>query len=212
MLGFVSSPFSWAKNYLSHVRETSWHYKLVKSVWGQKAPEGKACSYYWLKLPSSLLALAGLFLFVVIFGTLVIGGGWFFGFIPTIFKTEDPYLKSYLADHYREPSWYPYGYTSKGKKRHIFPWQVALVGIFFALSYYLGFENQTAGAVVGISTGSVVGGFLVLGVFIFLISKSWKTPALVSARKSVKSAWDKACPPLVVEPASESKQQSELTS
>ena len=58
--------------------------------------------YYWPQA-AVLLGACRPFSFVVIFGTLVIGGGWFFGFIPTIFKTEDPYLKSYLADHYREP-------------------------------------------------------------------------------------------------------------
>lgn len=206
MLSFVFGPLVWLKNYLSHIRETSWHYKLVHGIWG-KYTSGKACTYYWLKFPSSVLAYIGIAVLVASMATFVFGGGWFFGYVSTVFKTEDPFLKNWLDTHKdsggHEPGWYPYRYTSKGKKRHIFfPWQAALGGIFLALVYYLGFVNQTAGLVVGLAFAIV----FVLGVIGFVASKGWKTSGFRSARSVVNSAWDKTCPPLIVEPKTAPKQ------
>ncbi len=212
MLSFIFGPLVWLKNYLSHIRKTSWHYKLVHGIWGSKT-SGKACTYYWLKLPSSALAYMGLIILVIVFGIFVLGGGWFFGYVATTFKTEDPFLKNWLETHKdslgHEPGWYPYRYTSKGKKRHVLPWQVVLTLGSVVAIWYFGVQNQNAGIITGIVVGITVSGVLFLAAIVFLISKSWRMSVVRSVGSAINSAWDKACPPLIVEP--ETKQSETAT-
>lgn len=205
MLGSIFRPLFWLKNYLSHVRETSWHYRFVYDLWGRNT-QGKACTYYWFKLPSTFIVTVFVFTLVGFFSLLA----WCFGFVPTWFETEDPFLKRYMLDRteYRgEPSFYPYGYTSKGKKRHIYPWQLILIAGVVALVYYLAFVNTTFGVILGILLGGLLGGCVLLGITVFLIVQGWKTKAAKRAGSKLKVAWDKVCPPLIVVP-SEPKENS----
>ena len=183
------SLLSRVKDSLSHVKASTWHYKAVHEIWGWRANEGKACTYYWFKLPTSLLAL----LMLIILGAIITVAAWFVGRTPTWFKTEDPYL----TDYKRELC-YPYGYTSKGKKRHVMPWWFGLVALFAGVFYYLAIANPVVGLITISVIGSMIGGVLILALLVFGITKNWNTPGAANARAKVKTAWDRACPPLVV--------------
>jgi len=189
-------PTRWLKNYLSHVKENTWHYKIIKSIWG-KNTAGGTCVYYWVKLPTALVASVLIGILFVCVATMA----WFLGYILTEFKTDDPKLKKYAKNH----DVYPYGFTSKGKRRRIIPWHVATVLGFCALVYYLSFPDRESGKVVGIALGSVILGLLVLGLLIYGISKSWNTQVFASSRARVSNAWHKTCPPLIVVPQQETE-------
>ena len=40
------------KHSLSHISESSWHWRMTYEWWGSKA-RGKACAYYWVKVPGA---------------------------------------------------------------------------------------------------------------------------------------------------------------
>lgn len=69
------------KNRLAQIRQDSWHYQLVQE-WGFDVPN-KACAYYWVCIPSALLAKVAATILYVIFAVF----GYFAGF--TIFNDED---------------------------------------------------------------------------------------------------------------------------
>lgn len=211
MLGSIFSPVSWLKNYLSHVRETSWHYRFVEGLWGRNT-QGKACTYYWFKLPSTFVAYI---LIMVILG-LVSFFSWCVGYIPTWFDTKDEYLTSWkngvYSRYYSEQSFYPYGYTTKGKKRHIFPWQLITLAAIGGVIYWLGFADRSLGLAVVVFSGMVLGLIVIVGLLAFLITKGWRTKAARNAGSGLKAAWDKVCPPLVVVSKTESEQKSEPVS
>lgn len=186
------SLLSRAKDSLSHVRTSTWHYKAVREIWGWRANEGKACTYYWFKLPLSLLA----FLVIAAICALITIFAWFVGRTPTWFKTEDPELRWYKK--YKNEMFYPYGYTSKGKRRRVMPWWLGLVTLFAGLVYYLAIVNPVLGLITIYVMGSVIGGVLFLALLVFGITKNWNNPGVANARAKVRAAWDKACPPLVI--------------
>lgn len=185
------SLFKRAKDRLSHVKEDGWPYKRAQDWWGDST-EGKACTFLWIKLPTSLILTA-------FFGTLyvvVVACGWFFGYVsPDFFKTKDPHLLEITG---KDDLFYPYRYTSRGGIRRIVPWQVAAVLAAIALVWYLSVQNQQAGIITGIVSVSVVLAALALGLLVYVISTNWKASTLIAARTSVANAWNRACPPLVV--------------
>lgn len=132
-------------------------------------------------------------LVIAVSAAIITALGWFFGRTPEWFETKDPYLTDYKQLH-KNTLFYPYGYTSKGKKRRVMPWQLALVVLVIAVLYYLAFANQVAGLI----TISVIGGVLVLALLVFGITENWNNPGVANARAKAKAAWDKACPPLVI--------------
>jgi hypothetical protein len=194
---------SWLKSYLSHVRDNTWHYKTVKNIWG-KNTAGGSCLYYWIKLPTALVATALIAILFVIVATVA----WFVGYILTDFKTDDPKLKEYARNH----DAYPYGLTSKGKRRRIIPWQVTGVVIFCTVVWYLSFPERGTGILVGSVIGSVIVALLLLGIFVYAFSKSWNTQVFASSRAAVSSAWHRACPPLTVVPQQEPEPEDASTS
>ncbi len=183
------------KNSLSHVKETRLDYKLVEYIWGESASRGKACSYYWVKIPSSVLFL----ILAIVLASAVTAIGWFFGHIPTWFETEDPYLTNYIKVRREKAAFYPYRYTSKGKRMHIVPWQVVTGLGVLGILYYLSIRNQDAGSEVGIVAGVVVAAFVGLAVLCFLIVMLWQNSFTAGIRNRIGDTWDKACPPLVIE-------------
>lgn len=175
------------KNKLSHVKETTWHYKAVKSVWGWNTG-GKACTYYWFKLPSSFVVLGAL----MVLGAIITVISWFFGQTPTWIKPTDPELEYY----HKSSSYlfYPHGATSKGKRRHILPWWFGAAGGVILGIYYLAVMQPAIGLIVAVVALAV----LILGGAIYLLANNWDSPGLTNARANLKAAWDKACPPLEV--------------
>lgn len=173
---------------LSHVSARSWHYRFVKSFWGPRAA-GKACTYYWIKLPSTFL-VAGLALIILLFLTIVVG---FFGFVLDL-KKEDKEL------------FYPYKTLPSGRKVPVAPWEiVGGIGVLYAL-YYLAFVDRSLGMLVGLAVLAL----FILAVLSFVLIKIWQSETLRAtrlatrtnlsqARDGVSQAWDTLCPPLIVE-------------
>lgn len=186
---------SWLKYWLSHIDDTTWHYQFTHSIWGNNTP-GKACYYYWGKLPLTLIA----WIVILVLGFILAVGGWFCGYVLTDFKTTDPFL---LSNKGENDLFYPYRYTSKGKLRRIMPWQVAIVAVFGALVYYLSVLNPEVGIRIGVVALVVAVLVTVVGGLIFLISSNWNSPIVSSARSNVVAAWNRSCPEMVVETSKE---------
>jgi hypothetical protein len=203
---------SMVKYHLSHVSASSLHYRLVESFWKRRAASSKACSYYWFKLPTSLLA-AG---FLVLIGALVVLVGIligvlmvFCGFWPTVGMNEDkwpaPTFFDKRAREVRERMSYGYKRLYNGREIPVAPWQLVAGA---SVLYGLYFSFVTHGSTVGNSIANDVlpivllalGAIMILGVFFFCVSRTWKLGVARQARANVRAAWDRACPQLVVEP------------
>ena len=167
------------KGYFSNVRKSAWHYKLVDDIFDGRVG-GKACTYYWVKLPITLLAVGAL----AVLYAIVITVFWLSGRVPVNF--DDP---TYLT---------PYKTTRSGKKVRFAPWEIlTLVALAFAL-YFFVWVNQTAGVITtAVLVGLMTGGFL----FIFLV----RNEATRGLRAELKSAWDRVCPNLTIVEVSEKK-------
>ena len=177
-------PLKWLKRRLSRVREDSWHYRLTAQLWDndeKKLSRSKACTYYWVKLPSTMIA-ASLF-FGAIF-ILVMPLGWIAGFRPVI-DEHDLFL--------------PYKTTKSGKKRLVAPWQVLLVGLALGSLYYLALINQSAGMIALV----VSVGIVMIALLAVLL---WKLFASRYARwfyHKTGYLWGYFCPQLTVIPKDE---------
>jgi hypothetical protein len=168
------SPITQFKKWASHINATSWHYKLVSTFWEKKSRNTKACTYWWLLLPSSVLAFAiTLLLLYLIF----LPVGWFLGFKykPSSEATEEGEL------------FYPYKQDSRGKKKRFAPWQIltpliiSVVCAFIMIQYWLVVLSIAAIAIrVLLFLLMCVGFFLILAFILFLLTKGWKNPYLQS--------------------------------
>jgi len=190
----VINPFSWLKHRLSHPKENSLHFQATKTFWSNNT-YGKACTYYWFKLPTALLlwTVACIFLFV---GSVI---GAFFGFVSSLFEPGEERLR-----WYHKTQWfYPYKTLPSGRRIPVAPWEIAvIVAVCYAI-YYLALVDQGAGKVSLL----VLVGVAVFCSIVFAISKSWRHPLLVGTRSGVsrswnmaRAAWNKVCPELEVEP------------
>ncbi len=178
------NPFSWLKNRLSHINSNDWHFQAVEFIWNDKA-RGKACTYYWFKLPVSLIVFAVLCVLMVVICTIVP----FFGFIPTFFPTKNEAMLRESNEHT-----YPYKRLPNGWKMPVAPWELAAAAGALAGIYYLAFIDQGLGAILGL----IVLALAVFVAIIYGISRSWSNPLIAGARANVKAAWDKTCPELEV--------------
>jgi hypothetical protein len=180
------------KTHLSIISANAWHYQLTAALWNPKRiNQSKACSYYWFKLPLSLMLLpvAGIAILVLVLLVAAIAiVGWFFGFIPTFVGDQEE------AKQYDDQGHWPYKTWPSGKRRRVLPSEIvgAMVGVYGV--YYISFVHREIGLVVGI----VLVGLIVLGGFLYLISSGWDSAPIQHQRSQVKAAWDKVCPPLTV--------------
>lgn len=180
-----------AKNYLSHVQNKSWHYRLVEWIWDEKRlTSSKACTYYWIKLPASF-CVAGFLALAAIVWYLV---GGICGFVPAFVPSSNPemlYQKGEIM--------YPYKRFPNGWKMPLAPWEIALIAVGFYSFYYSVYYTFVFDfwpglwLVIGVALLSL----LMFGIYV--LTKSWKTGPFVKARLMVKEAWDRVCPPLVIE-------------
>jgi hypothetical protein len=198
------------KDRLSHVDADALHYQLTEWIWKSKAQNSKACSYYWLKLPSSLLiggciAIGGAL--VLVFMLFLWGAFFFCGFWLSVFNSEKkhPTPAYYNSSRARMDNRATYGYKRlyTNKSVRLAPWEIAaLLGVFYGLYYSFALHTNTIGVhyVLPI-TGVVLACLMALGVAFYFFASGWKLPRVQEARRSIKAAWDRACPPLVVEKA-----------
>ncbi len=194
------------KGRLSHVKSSSWHFQFVEMVWKEGARNSKACSYYWVKFPTSMLIV----LLVLCLVGVVYPVGWFLGFQ---FKFSAP-----KSGEYNEGGelFYPYKTTRKGKKVRFAPWEIAM-GICWALivilvAHHLVFNDPALG--VGILTyGALTVALVTLCVLLWPVLRKKATSSdrprlrLFSFRGSIdnrltrnlSSFWDRVCPKLIVD-------------
>lgn len=191
----MANPIVALKDRLSRVNPKSWHYKMVDDVWGTKAA-GKACTYYWFKLPLAALAFA-LFVIITFVGSI---GGLIFGYLPTMVPAPKNPVTGFQEVPYGTGTFfYPYKTLPNGRKMPLAVWEVILLaGVGFVL-YYLGFMDQELGLTILIWVLSIaIGAAVVFGV-IFAVSASWKNPLIARARSNLVATWNKVCPELVIE-------------
>lgn len=185
MLGVLNK----VKNQLSHIQDTDWHFKVVNEFWNFKGGDaGKACTYYWFKLPFAMLAWCVVGLMIII----ACAGGLLLGFIPTLgFKTSNEEMQMY----YIHSMFYPYKHLPNGTRVPVAPWEIALAAALLYGVYYLAFVDQGFGIVVG----AILLGIGLLGSILWAVSSNWNNPLLADSRSAVSDAWNKVCPNLVVE-------------
>ena len=188
------------KAHFSTVSANAWHYRVTTALWKPKRVDGrKACSYYWIKLPTSLLALPFMLVmvgFIAIIGGIIVVVGWFVGYIPTFIGDQER-AKEFVGDD----AFYPYKTWPSGKRRRVLPWEVAAPVVSLGTIYYCGFVNRDVGIIVGLVLVGLLLGILV-GAILYAISSKWKHSGIQDQRTKIKSAWDKVCPPLTVIEAS----------
>ena len=194
---------SWLKESLSHVRESTWHYQMVHGIWGDRT-RGKACYYYWLKMPSSVVAWPIVIVVAFVLVSLFTVIAWFVGYIPTLFETEDDNLNAITP---KDAMFYPYGYTSKGVRRRVMPWLVAfwlgvlaVIAAFGWLIYYWSTVNQSAGIDAGLKAAIFAAGSVICVIAWYVLTRKSSQTFLLSRSSWLVSRWDGICPPLVVSP------------
>jgi hypothetical protein len=179
------------KDRLSHVSADSWHWKITKEIFGSKA-HGKTCTYYWFKVPLSMLALTALVIITFLYHTcriITVVVMWFFGrtFNANISNLDMGVTEGYNYTDYKE--------HRDGSRYRIAPWEIALFPVLAWLVWFLAVVHPQAGKIALLVVAAVV----TVMVLIYLISVTWKFVPIARARAEVKAAWDKVCPPLYID-------------
>ncbi len=188
MLSSAFSLVSHLKEKARRVRKTSWHFKVVESLWGHRVWHTKACKYWWIMVPTSLFVLG----LVYLIGGIMYTVGFLLGYAPR------PESKKYSSSDDR--MFMPHGELPSGRKWpwYIQPWfMLAVFAVFwFAVSFPETFW-WTVGWIVKIVVVVVLVGFVV-----YLLGKGWNLPGFRAGRRTVRrqisGVWDKVCPSLVV--------------
>jgi len=175
---------------LSHISSESWHWQATEMIWSKKA-HGKTCPYWSVKLP---LALLGLLIIVIVWGIFVaframsITIAWIAGYR---FKRSLIHLDDEISE---SDNYYAYMMRPDGSKARIAPWQVASVPVILGILFFLVFVEPFLGLSLLVSVVIL----LAAATIVYVLTKSWKNPLIVQARKSVSDAWDRVCPTLEV--------------
>ncbi len=177
---------------LSYIKPSTWHYRLVKELFGEyHASKSKACTYYWLKLPSSLLVLGFLAVVVSILAVFTAVFGWLLGWDPMFRDPKegewDPYQaekaefkRTHLGEYRVRYLFYPYKRTRKGGYKKFAPWEIlGLVlllggvsyGVYFLAFVWTDWLDAKVWTIVGMATL----GAALLGVLTFWILKGRKS-------------------------------------
>lgn len=177
---------------LSHIPQDSLRWQLVTKALGKRRAKGKACNFYWFKLPASIIWLFLVTLYNislrVLSRALTVGAAWFAGY-----DFEEPFFDfsiDTLGDHYRE-----YKQRADGSYRPFAPYQIVLPLLTAWLLYYLIFTNPSLGITVALWTSRAA----IFVLTIFLIALGSKNPDVKKAKMRAKAAWNKACPTLEVQ-------------
>lgn len=167
---------------LTHVKTSAWHYRVVRQ-WG--TPSEKACAYYWWDIPTSLFLYGMSYALLLLVWT----SGWFFGFMPAFIRPKNDEATHLLGSKLI----YPYKRNSRGERYRFAPWELALALVALAFLYYLIWVDPQMGTTVGLAAATL----LVLGALGWAVRKF--TRVVVRAREAARVAWDRVCPPLVIE-------------
>lgn len=174
---------------LSHIKPTSWHYRAVTEIWGaQRLLNSKACAYWWVKLPTSLLVYA---MMSVLLG-IIWGVGWFAGYHPNFHDGPRPN--------------YPYKERPDGTRVRFAPYQIAIPFAILGMLYYLVVYNPMLGMILlsiglwAIGTATVIALIVLVLVGLYRI---WTSAPTLGIRETLATLWDKACPILVVDEPSD---------
>ena len=174
---------------LSHISSDSWSWRLVRWAFGDSVAEGKACTFYWFKLPGAVLWLVIVSLYEVVLHWAVRAFwkflAWFFGY-QFKGKVFDYSIKLLGSRNYRD-----YKEQADGNYKETAPWQIAF-GLF---AFYLIFVNPSA----GLRTLGLIAFIAAILIVVWFSDGGYKSPAIKNAKRQVKNAWDKVCPPLVVQ-------------
>lgn len=165
------------KERLGTVRKRSWHFQATEMVWGSRASGGKACTYYWVKLQSSLVYIILIFsVSYFIIGPIMLFLGFYPGFYP--WAKDEEAGNNFNYDYKRLPG---------GRRMPFAPWEAAASLGVLAGIYYLAFVNPDLGIMI-LGLGLIIAACCALAYAVI------KSPI----RKFIARVWDKACPPLVV--------------
>lgn len=183
-----------------------WHFKenwFLRNIWGSNSwciggiggvsrsfPKN-LCSLFWGSIFGMLIATPCFFVvFIWITIGVIIKG--FFGFYP---DSRDVYLSSY-----------PYKYIGGEKKIPVAAWEVCAIGycVYILVTDFVSWKNSAIslfGSLFGQLANSIalviiVAATVIAGVFFFL----FKTTAGKVIREYIKSAIQKVCPSVVIDP------------
>lgn len=194
----VINPIAAAKYRMSHIDDRNPLYRISTSIWDTRdVDNGKTCVFYWFKFPGAIFSWC----FLCTYYALALVIGPFFGCFPAFIPTKDPDLVDYKYYHTtRLACFYPYKRLPwNGKHMAVAPWEIigvlVVIGLVLSLLYSLIFVYPLVGMLMG---GLVLACFVLCGI-LFVLSKNWTNPAISVPRRNLVYAWNKACPPLVVE-------------
>lgn len=192
-------PISKLKNRLATIPTDSKRYKLVSFFWDDpgKIEESKACKFYWVMIPASVLGSILLGIIMVLFYILIVPIAWFFGYSPMPEKKEKKEkLAPYVAT---DKMLLPKGYSPRtGEYRKHNPWYYVLPVVGGAGSALLLLNGMLWEALLAIGNFFQAAWPYFLGMAV-IIGVFWVIGAIYKKRRFQFSAWwNKACPPLVV--------------
>jgi len=174
------------KDWLRRVKETSWHFRLVK-ITGISVPK-KACAYYWICVPQAMVLIAIMFVVVYVLSAIA----WFGGFSSNFNGSEG------------SAPFFPYKTKKNGMKKQFAPWEV-VVGILLFLgivrvSIFV-MDNEMAIVFYGLWVASV--GVVLAALFVAVRALA---PRIVGIEMWIRNLprrmgkfWGKVCPDLIVE-------------
>jgi len=184
------------KNRFSHVSADSWHWELTETFLGEKA-QGKACTYYWFKLPLALTLYAITVICAVLqfaCRAVFIAMAWFLGF---------RFRGKVFGDVTDDRNYQKYKVRRDGSKSRFAPWELILIPISAWWFWLAAIVYPDVGKAMLLALVIAT----ILTVLIYFVTKGWKYPPIVKARASVDTVWAKACPPLVIEKTETKKEK-----
>jgi hypothetical protein len=183
----IPNPLRWLKEKMSIRSSTDLDFRFIELMWGEYTWNTKACIYWWVLLPVTIIAFGVITIFSLIAFALEI----FFGRCPTDMK------EGFLSPLY------PPGQFFGGRR---WPW--LLQPWFWVLLLILGwftssFPEQSSTLLWWLI--EILLGCLVVGVVALIIGRNWNSPILQAFRTRIGQllaiGWGKAkdaCPPLKV--------------
>lgn len=123
----LSNTLNGLKNRFSHLDRSAAHYRLAKFAYGDKLPDRKACPYWWVIVPSSLVVGGVKFLFLAILATTLAIGIFVMGIVavPTAWFAGYNLVpkNAYPKCHPRnDKMFYPYKFSRKKPGAADDPW------------------------------------------------------------------------------------------
>lgn len=185
---------------LTHVKTNSWHYRLVRRLWGGKAEGAHVYTYYWLMLPASGVYVAFYFtIYQILRCWVYVAGapiGWFCGFRP-----RSPSYALQTGTY-----WYPYKTTPSGRKLDAAPWEiftvaVMLIGVSGGLLWFLYHIIVDEWRLLLVTITFMVAGtafiFLVYGID-WLVKRIGRWEPGIRVRRQIHNSWQVVCPTITV--------------